>query len=165
MKQFTNCFKRSDTDVIVAKLSVLTTNECVASPNPTQVTHYYFVRICGLLGYCYRPSIVVCLLVYQSVTVVSRTKRLKWSSCRLGSGLRWAEGTTHYMGSISPMRRGNFEGETGEPLYSKGSHCGHLCKHGWTDRGAVWVVGSYGPKASCVRWVSRSPMGRGNSGG
>ena len=27
-----------------------------------------------------------------------------------------------------------------------------------TDRGAVWVVGSHGPKASCVTWESRSPF-------
>jgi len=34
----------------------------------------------------------------------------------------------------------------------------------WTDRDAVWVVGSNRPKKSCVRWGSRSPMGRGNFG-
>jgi len=71
MKQFISCFKRSDTDVIVAKLFVLTRNECVASPNPT-VTNYYFVRklTCSLLRYCYRPSSEVCpLSVCQSVSL------------------------------------------------------------------------------------------------
>jgi len=29
---------------------------------------------------------------------------------------------------------------------------------------AVWVVGSDGPKESCVRWGTRSPVGRGNFG-
>jgi len=34
-----------------------------------------------------------------------------------------------------------------------------------SNRGAIWVVGSHGPKASCVTWESRSPIWRGNSGG
>jgi len=79
----------------------ITRRECVASPNST-VTRYYFVRTCGLLRYCYRPSSVVC----QSVTVVSPAKQLKRSSCRLGSGLWWAEGTMYYMGSRSHHEKG-----------------------------------------------------------
>jgi len=39
-------------------------------------------------AYCYRPSSVVC----RSVTVVSPAKRLNRSRCRLGFGLRWAQG-------------------------------------------------------------------------
>jgi len=31
-----------------------------------------------------------------------------------------------------------------------------------TDRGAVWAVGSHGPKASCITWESRSPIWGGN---
>ena len=45
-----------------------------------------------------------------------------------------------------------------------GTLCGHLCKHSWADRGAVSVVGSHGPKASCV-YRFRSPVGKGNSSG
>jgi len=43
------------------------------------------------------------------------------------------------------------------PLQSIGTLCGHLCKNGWTDRDAVWVMDSDGPKKLCVRWGSRSP--------
>jgi len=45
-----------------------------------------------------------------------------------------------------PHGRGNFEGETSEPLQSIGTLCGHLCKNGRTDRGANC---SHGPKESC----------------
>jgi len=31
------------------------------------------------------------------------------------------------------------------------------CKNGWTDRDAVWIVGSDWPKESWVRWGSKSP--------
>jgi len=30
--------------------------------------------------------------------------------------------------------------------------CHELCKHGWMDRDAVWVVDSGRPKAACIRW-------------
>jgi len=40
-------------------------------------------------------------------------------------------------------------------------HTSELYKNGWTDRDAVWVVGSDGPKKSCVGWGSRSPDGKG----
>jgi len=36
------------------------------------------------------------------------------------------------------------------------------CKNGWTDRDAIWVEDSGGPREPCIRWQSRSPMGRGN---
>jgi len=34
-----------------------------------------------------------------------------------------------------------------------------------TDRDAIWVKDSGGPKELCVRWESRSPMGMGNFNG
>jgi len=42
------------------------------------------------------------------------------------------------------------------------NHCietlhGDLCKDGWTDRGAVWVVDSHGPKASCYMEGPKPP--------
>jgi len=37
-----------------------------------------------------------------------------------------------------------------------------FCKNSWTDQDAIWVMGSDGPKESCIRWGSSSPMGRGN---
>jgi len=36
------------------------------------------------------------------------------------------------------------------------------CKNGWTDRDAIWVVDSGGPKEPRIGWVSRSPMQKGN---
>ena len=30
--------------------------------------------------------------------------------------------------------------------------CHELCKNGWTDRDAVWVVDSGGSKKACIRW-------------
>jgi len=59
-----------------------------------------------------------------------------------------------------PHGNGQFWGETGEPLLSTGSLCGHLCNNDWTDRAAVWVVGSYLGPRNHVRWGSRSHMGR-----
>jgi len=62
--------------------------------------------------------------------------------------------------SRSPMGRGNFEGVRGGTLWSIGTLCGHLCENGWTDRHAVWIVGSDSLKKSWMRWGSRSPMRR-----
>ena len=40
--------------------------------------------------------------------------------------------------------RGNFEWETGRPLYSIGTLRSHMCKHGWTDRFGISTVDSNG---------------------
>jgi len=40
------------------------------------------------------------------------------------------------------------------------SHTSDPCKNGWTDRDAVWVEDSGGPRESCVRWV-QIPHGKG----
>jgi len=42
-----------------------------------------------------------------------------------------------------------------------GTLYGHLCRHGSTDPGAVSVVGSHGPNASCVTWEVQIPRGKG----
>ena len=70
----------------------------------------------------------------------------------------------YYMGSRSPMGRDNFEGETGEPLYG---HSAVICAN--TSEPievpfGLWAS-LHGSIASSVRWGSRSPNGRGNSGG
>ena len=41
-------------------------------------------------------------------------------------------------------------------------HTSEPCKNGCTDRDAVWVGDSGGPKEPCIRWESRYAMGRGN---
>jgi len=33
-------------------------------------------------------------------------------------------------------------------------HSSETCKNGWTDRDAVWVVDSGGPKKPCIRWCA-----------
>jgi len=39
-------------------------------------------------------------------------------------------------------------------------HNRELWKHGWTDRDAVWVVDSDGPKKSYITWEQRYSMRR-----
>jgi len=41
-------------------------------------------------------------------------------------------------------------------------HTSEPCKNGHTDRDTVWFGDLGGPKEPCIRWGSRSPMGRGN---
>jgi len=41
-------------------------------------------------------------------------------------------------------------------------HTSEPCKNGSSDRDAVWVEDSGGPKELCVRWGSTFQMGRGN---
>jgi len=41
-------------------------------------------------------------------------------------------------------------------------HTSEPCKNGCTDRDAVSVEDSDGPREPCIRWGSRFPMGRGN---
>ena len=55
-----------------------------------------------------------------------------------------------HWGPDANMGRGNFEGETGKPLWIIETLRGHLCKDDWTDRGAISVEDSHGPKASCI---------------
>ena len=46
--------------------------------------------------------------------------------------------------------------ERGIPLWSIGTVCGYLCKNSWT----IWVVGSDGPRESCVRLGVQIPHGQ-----
>ena len=41
-----------------------------------------------------------------------------------------------------------------EPILSKGTFCRKLCKNGRTDRFAVWIVDSGGPKEAQVQSYS-----------
>jgi len=130
----------------VAKLFVLTRNECVASPCPTYklgiITSYVHATYDAILLPTEYRRLSDSLSVCQSVTLVSHAKRLKRSSYRLGLGLGCP--TVQI-----PHGKGQFWRVNGRTIRTL---CGHLCKHGWTDRGAVWDVGSHGPKASRVRW-------------
>ena len=41
-------------------------------------------------------------------------------------------------------------------------HTSEPCKNGCTDRDAVWVDDSHGPREPYIRWGRDPPMGRGN---
>ena len=43
-------------------------------------------------------------------------------------------------------------------------HTSEPCKNSWTDRDVIWVQDLGWPREPCIRWGSRSPMGRGNFG-
>jgi len=104
-------------------------------------------------AYCYRPSSVVCRSVCRSVTLVSPAKTAE--AIELPLGLRTRVGPRNHVldGVQIPPREGIIlRGQRGVLLWSIGTLCGHLCKNGWTDRDAVLVMGSDGPKESRVRW-------------
>jgi len=63
-----------------------------------------------------------------------------------------------------PMRRGNFEEERASHYKAQALWmlCRELCKNDCTDRDAVWVEDSGGPKEPCIKWGLRPPIGRGN---
>jgi len=54
-------------------------------------------------------------------------------------------------GVRSPMRTGNFEGK-GMPPTCSTTFWRELCENAWTDRDAVWVMDSGGPKEARIRW-------------
>jgi len=90
-----------------------------------------------------RVAWTVGLSVCRSVTLVSHTKPLFGLKTLLGPG-------NHVLdrGLDPNMGRGNFL-RKGIPLWSIGTLYGHMCRNGWTNRDAVWVVGSDGSKKSC----------------
>ena len=68
-------------------------------------------------------------------------------------GLRTRVGSRNHVLDGSPdrpMQRGNFLGEKHARACT--ALCCKLSKNGWTDRNAVWVVDSGGPKEACVTW-------------
>ena len=70
-------------------------------------------------------------------------KLLKRLRCRLGWGLGWAQGTMYYMGVQIPHAKGQFWGKE-EPIVTVGTFCHEVCKNGWTDQFAVWILDSGG---------------------
>jgi len=41
-------------------------------------------------------------------------------------------------------------------------HSREPCRNSWTDQDAIWVEDTVGPREPCIRWRSRSPVGREN---
>jgi len=60
------------------------------------------------------------------------------------------------MGVQIPRWKGAILRGKGAPIVI-GKLCGHLHKNGKADRDAVWIIGSDGPKESCVRWGPDPP--------
>jgi len=48
------------------------------------------------------------------------------------------------------------------PVCQSVCHTSEPCKNRRTDRDTIWDEVSGGPRETCIRWGSRSPMGRGN---
>jgi len=75
-------------------------------------------------------------------------------------GLRTRVGPRNHVLDEGPdptMQRGNFEGGRGGPLLSIGTLYGHVCKNSWTNRDAILVMDSGGPKEACIRWGQDPP--------
>jgi len=132
--------------------------------NSDEIVRTNMKRLCGfavshIVHHYFSPSHRVVWSVSLSVAVsvchASEPCKNGWNDevaiCVPESG--WPKEPRITWGPDGSIGRGNFEEETGKPLYSIGTLRGHLCKNCWTDRGAVLVVGSHGPKASCVTFT------------
>jgi len=58
------------------------------------------------------------------------------------------------------MGRSNFEGNRQTIVKYRDTPRSSVQRR-WTDQGAVWVVDSCGPKASCITWEIQIPHGKG----
>jgi len=102
---------------------------------------------------CYRQSSVVCWSVCHS----SEPCKMAEPVDKLFALRTWIGPRNHVLGVDLVLHgKGQFLGK-GRPLWSIWTVCRELCKNGWTDRDAVWVMDSGGPKEMCIRWGSRSP--------
>ena len=104
------------------------------------------------------------------------TDRLAWSIClsvclslshypaktaapiEIPFGLRTRVGPGNYVldGVQILHGKGQFWGGKGRPIVKCRDTLRSSERNDWTDRDAVWVVGSDGPYESCVRWGSRA---------
>jgi len=111
----------------------------------------YYVRRCGL--YSYRPSRVACLSVGLSVCHTCEPckngwtdRDVVWLRTRVGPG-------NHVLDlGLDPQWQWAVFGEE-EPIVSIATFCGELCKD-WTDRFALCIVDSSGPKKTQVQQYS-----------
>ena len=108
-------------------------------------------------AYCYLPrlpSSVVCRSVSLSVTLVSPAKTAEPIEMQFAFRTRVGSGNHALDGSRSPIWEGQFWGRKERPMVKYRDALRSSVQNGWTDRDAVWVMGSNGPKKSCVRWES-----------
>ena len=82
------------------------------------------------------------IVKYRDTLRSSVQKRLNRSRCCLGFGFGWKHKIMYYAGSRSPWERAILVGRKACLLQSVRTLCRELCKNGWRDRFAVWVVHS-----------------------
>jgi len=99
-------------------------------------------------AYCYRLSNVVCRSVYRSVTLVNPAKTAEPIEMPFLLRTRVGPGDHVFGGGPHPQP---WEGAILMAILTA-RPCSHLCKNGWTDRDAVWVAESGGPKEPRIRW-------------
>jgi len=123
--------------------------------------------VCVDAAYCYQLSSMVCRSVCSSVhqsvtlTLVSPAKMAEPIKMPFGLRTQLSPGNHVLDGGPDSLSEGEiFSGESGVPLQNIGTHCGHLCKNGWTDQDAVWVEDLGGP-GNHVLDVVQIPYGKG----
>ena len=112
--------------------------------NAGEFLHEFLYRYIIRYRFWYRPTrvtvVCVCVCLRACVRVCSYIATLLGRTC-----------TEQRCGLLLQLQRALSAG-----------HNSQLYKNGWTNRDAVWVVDSGGPKEPCIRWQPRSPRGRGN---
>ena len=97
-------------------------------------------------AYCHRPSSVVCRSVCHT-SEPCKTELIEMPflfRTRVGSGNHVLDG-----GSTFLHGKGNFEAGKGRPIVKYRDTLRSSVQKRLTDRDAVWVLGSNGPKESC----------------
>ena len=95
--------------------------------------------------------------VCQTVTVVSPATTA--GPIEMPFGLRTRVGPRNHVldGVQIPTVRGNFEEEDGHAPTSPTILFRELCKNGWTDRDAVWVMDSDRLEEACIKLAPGLP--------
>jgi len=137
-------FDRTDCDLILAKLFELTWNDFVTAISHI-VTHYYAAshQVAWSVG------LSVALPVCHTSEPCKTAETIK-----LPSSFRTRVGPMNHI--LHELQMPTWKGQFWRG--KQANHCkvcmytrrGHLCKDDWTDQGAIWVMDSHGPKASCV---------------
>jgi len=115
------------------RVSTLVNNKLAVSESVVKFTWLVLWGRIAVLRMYMRPIVTdwIAWSVSVSVTVVSPAKTAE--PIKMLLGLRTRLGPRH--GS----------------LYSIATLCDDLCKNGWTDRDAIWVMDSGEPKEACIR--------------
>ena len=139
--------------------------------NSGEIVRTNMKRLCGFAALLRRiaPSSVVCrsvcLSLCQSVTLMSPAKTAE--TIKLPFAFRTRVGPMNHV--LHEVQTPTWEGA----ILTWGGNRQTVVKYrdtlqssviyndDWTDRGAIGVVDSHGPKASCVTWEVQIPHGKG----